>query len=60
MSSYRIYCLDECGALRLPEEVSAASDQQALAAARLRKFHKCEVWEGRRLVACLDGHRLSA
>jgi len=59
MSSYRIYYLDERGGLGLPEDLSATSDQQALEEEHLKKFRKCEIWDGRRLVASLDGHRLT-
>ena len=59
MSNYRIYYLDERGGLGFPEELSATSDQQALEEAHLKKFRKCEIWEGRRLVASLGGQRLT-
>jgi hypothetical protein len=60
MAEYRIYLLDEQGSLHSPEELVADGDQQALEAAwRMTKFQKCEVWEGRRLVASLDGKRLA-
>ena len=59
MSSYRIYYLNERGGLGLPEELSATSDQQALEEAHLKKFWKCEIWDGRRLVASLGGHRFA-
>ena len=59
MARYRMYTLDDQGGLGWAEEVTVDSDQKALEAARLRKFRKCEIWEGRRLVASLDGHRLT-
>ena len=58
MSDYCLYTLDADGRLSLPEKLSASSDAEALKAARLMKFQKCEIWQGRRLVASLDGQRL--
>jgi hypothetical protein len=50
--------LDTYGRLVLPEELSVSSDAEALKAAQLMKFQKCEIWQGRRLVASLNGQRL--
>jgi hypothetical protein len=59
MTRYRIYTLDDQGSLDFPEELDANNDRQALEAAQQKKFRRCEIWEGRRLVASLDDHRLT-
>ena len=62
MREYRLYCLNELGTLDLVDTVIAADDRVAINAARDLKRHarKCEVWEGRRLVATLQGDDLAA
>ena len=56
MAKYRLYCLDGAGRISFAEEIDAASDEEAIAAALEMKPDalKCEVWEGHRLVAALD------
>ena len=58
MSDYRLYYLDAYGRPGLPETLSASSDEEALKATQLMKFRKCEIFQGRRLVASLGGQRL--
>ncbi len=57
MTEYRIYRLDERGGIGLAEEILADSDQQALEKIGKMnlKFRKCELWDGHRMVAALDG-----
>jgi len=61
MPDYRIYCLDGAGKISFAEELSASSDEEAIAKAhRLKqKALKCEVWQGRRLVATLSAKDLT-
>jgi len=56
VSSYRVYSLDGAGRLELPDWIEAADDAQALCQAQELKNHarKCEVWQGKRLVAALN------
>jgi hypothetical protein len=61
MLDYRIYCLDGAGKISFAETINAASDPEAIARAHDMKRHtlKCEVWEGRRLVATLSAQDLA-
>lgn len=55
---YRVYCFDGHRMSLSGDEIEAASDEQAIAAASAASFGtKCEIWEGRRLVATLDSER---
>lgn len=60
MTSYRLYCLDGAGRISLAEWIEAEDDVRAVRLAREMKLGaiRCEVWEGPRLVARLDGHDL--
>jgi len=62
MRDYRLYCLNELGNLDLVDTVIAVDDRAAINEARDLKRHarKCEVWEGRRLVATLQADDLAA
>lgn len=53
VADYRLYCLDGAGQIAgAPETLSAASDREAVAAAKaLDKPLRCELWLGSRLVA---------
>jgi len=57
---YRMYSLDEHGRIGLSEEAEAGSDREAIALLRELKPNalKCELWEGRRLVATIHGREL--
>ena len=61
MASYRLYCLDGAGEIELADWIEAADDADAVRQAqKLKKdARKCEVWQGRRLVATLDDQRLT-
>jgi hypothetical protein len=61
MPDYRIYCLDGAGTISFAEELSASSDEEAIAKAHQlkRKTLKCEVWRGRKLVATLSTQDLA-
>ena len=58
MPYYRVYCLDPRGKVTSAAEVlSVRSDEAAIEAAKaLKKRVKCEIWEGRRLVAEIDAY----
>jgi hypothetical protein len=49
------------GKITLAEPIEASDDAEAIAKAgeKHRRTLKCEVWQGRRLVAALDAHDLS-
>ena len=56
--SYRLYGLDGVRKVASAEWIEADDDQAAIEAAKKRFEHgDCEVWQGRRLVARLDGLR---
>lgn len=55
MAEYRLYCLDGAGRITQAHEISAASDEDALALAReLRLPAKCELWQRGRMVATIE------
>jgi len=56
-----LYCLDGAGEIELADWIEAADDADAVRQAqKLKKdARKCEVWQGRRLVATLDDQRLT-
>lgn len=56
MASYRIYSFDGPG-ISQGEGFEAATDHEAVSKARQMKPEaiKCEIWEGRRLVASFEG-----
>jgi hypothetical protein len=59
--TYRVYCLDAEHHMVSADWIEAVSDEDAIALAEARGFgSKCEVWEGRRLVAELGEARRSA
>lgn len=56
MPEYKVYCLDGAKRIaRAAEVLSAAGDEQAIAAARslVSAGGACEIWQGRRLVATI-------
>jgi len=58
--TYRVYCFDLAHKQVTADLVEAASDEEAIAKAEAAGFGtKCEVWEGKRLVAQLEAERLT-
>jgi hypothetical protein len=58
---YRAYCFDHARKSVSVEEIDAGTDEEAIAAAEAAGFgSQCEVWQGRRLVAQLEGARREA
>jgi hypothetical protein len=56
--SYRVYWFDVEPRAVTADFVSAASDEEAIAKTRAAGFgSKCEIWDGRRLVAQLESER---
>ena len=56
--TYRVYCFDGISNQLTGDVIQAADDDEAIAKAEAIGFGtKCELWEGRRLVAQLDGER---
>jgi hypothetical protein len=56
--TYRVYMFDLHRRAVSADFITAASDEDAIAAAEASDFgHKCEIWEQRRLVAQLGGER---
>jgi hypothetical protein len=52
MHDYRLYCLDGAGKITGAEWIEAASDDDAVRAARdMNKPVRCEVWDRTRFVA---------
>jgi hypothetical protein len=57
MPEYRLYCLDGANKITRAEGISAASDAEAIDAARAMKLPvKCELWQRDRLVARIPAH----
>jgi hypothetical protein len=58
---YRYYCLDSFGDLHNAEWFDATTDEEAIA--QIEAQHpdaRCEIWQGRRLVATIAPRRLQA
>jgi hypothetical protein len=52
---YRLYCFDGVGKVWAAEWIHAGSDEEAIHAAhRMDIGIKCELWEGKRLVATIQ------
>jgi len=62
MPEYRVYCMDGTGHISLAEWIEAGDDAEAIRQAHITKRGalKCEIWQGHRLVAAIDGQQLSA
>jgi hypothetical protein len=59
--TYRVYCFDAARHMVSVDEIEAADDQDAIAKAQAAGFgDKCEIWDGKRLVAQLEAQRLQA
>ena len=60
-TTYRIYCFDEARHIVLSDWLRASDDTEAVAKAHERGFgSRCEIWDGRRLVAQLESERKQA
>jgi len=59
--SYRFYCLDAVGHLHDAAWFEAENDEDAIAQIEAKHGDaKCEIWQGKRLVAKLEPNRLQA
>ena len=60
MGHYRIYCLDGADKVASAGWIEAGDDEAAIALMR-EKYDgfKCELWDGKRLVARIDLRRLA-
>lgn len=59
--SYRIYCYDLASKAVSADFLQAVDDADAIAKAEAAGFgSKCEIWDGRRLVAQLEAERKTA
>ncbi len=59
--NYRYYCLDSTGQLHSAEWFDADTDEEAIAQIAVKHPDaRCEIWQGKRLVATLSPMRLSA
>lgn len=57
MSDYRLYCLDGDQGIAKGEWFEAGNDQEAVELARTKRLRvKCEVWQGKRLVARIPAY----
>lgn len=60
LKSYRIYSYDGAHHIVTADIIEAATDEQAIAKAEAGGFgSKCEIWDGRRMVAQLNDQRLT-
>lgn len=58
MATYRLYCLDGVGKVASAQWIEADDDSAAIdAAENLHAGRKCELWQGERLVATVEGRR---
>jgi hypothetical protein len=58
VANYRIYCLDAANKVASAEWIEAEDDDHAISIVSERHDgYKCEVWDGKRLVARLDLRR---
>jgi hypothetical protein len=58
LKTYRVYCYDAAHKQLTADFIEAANDADAIAQAQATGFgSKCEIWDGRRLVAQLEGER---
>jgi hypothetical protein len=56
--NYRVYCFDGLGKVWTAEWIEASTDEEAIQAIRTMDVGiKCELWEGKRLVAVVDAKR---
>ena len=56
--TYRVYCYDAAHRVVTADWIDAADDDEAIAKAEAAGFgSKCEVWDGRRLLAQLEAQR---
>lgn len=56
--TYRVYCFDSAHRVLTADWLEAADDAEAIAKAEAAGFgSKCELWDGRRLVATLSAER---
>lgn len=58
--TYRIYCYDVGQKSVTADFIKAAHDEDAIAQAEACASSKCEIWDGKRLVAQLDAERRHA
>ena len=59
--TYRVYCYDSASHIVIADFIEAAGDEEAIAKARDAGFgSKCEIWDGKRLVAELADERRTA
>jgi hypothetical protein len=58
LKTYRVYCYDAAHQVLTADFIEAANDAEAIAQVEATGFgSKCEIWDGRRLVAQLEGAR---
>jgi hypothetical protein len=61
LKTYRVYCYDGVHKVVSVDLIDASSDEEAIAQAEAQGFgSKCEIWDGRRLVAQLGEEAKSA
>ena len=59
--TYKVYCYDVARKVVTADFITAATDEEAIATVQAAGFGtKCEIWDGRRLVAQLEEQRLQA
>ena len=60
-TTYRVCCYDAAHKIVTADWLEAANDEEAIAKATAAGFgSKCEIWDGKRLVAELEAERRSA
>jgi hypothetical protein len=58
LKTYRVYCYDDARNAVTADFITASDDQDAIARVEAAGFgSKCEIWDGKRLVAQLEVER---
>jgi hypothetical protein len=58
VAEYRLYCLDGDSNVSTGDWIEADDDEAVIELAKLtHDGYECEIWQGKRLVACLDLRR---
>ena len=59
--TYRVYCFDSARHIVSVDEIAADTDEQAIDKAHAQGFgDRCEIWDGKRMVAQLEAERRQA
>ena len=60
LKTYRVYSYDSVQHVVSSDIIEASDDEDVIAQASSPRFTRCEIWDGNRLVAQLEGERRQA